>query len=131
VLLFPSLAEGFGWPIAEAMACGCPVLTTGEAPMTEVGGDAARYLPRLQFGEDIEAWASRCALELSALLTLGSEARAALVSAGIAQAARFDADRAIDAYLDIYHRVFAQYHCECVPDPHSARKLATPVKRAE
>ena len=29
LLVFPSLAEGFGWPIAEAMACGCLVLTTG------------------------------------------------------------------------------------------------------
>ena len=36
--LFPSFAEGFGWPIAEAMACKCPVITTNEAPMTEVGG---------------------------------------------------------------------------------------------
>jgi glycosyltransferase involved in cell wall biosynthesis len=28
VFLFPSYAEGFGWPIAEAMASGCPVITT-------------------------------------------------------------------------------------------------------
>lgn len=38
VLLFPSFAEGFGWPVAEAMASGCPVITTDEAPMTEVAG---------------------------------------------------------------------------------------------
>jgi len=43
-LLFPSLQEGFGWPIAEAQACGCPVITTNRAPMTEVGGDAAIYI---------------------------------------------------------------------------------------
>ncbi|RYG25647.1 MAG: glycosyltransferase, partial [Chitinophagaceae bacterium] len=41
VLLFPSIAEGFGWPIAEAMASGTPVITTAEAPMTEVAGGAA------------------------------------------------------------------------------------------
>lgn len=43
-LLFPSWHEGFGWPIAEAQACGCPVFTSDRAPMTEVGGDAACYL---------------------------------------------------------------------------------------
>jgi glycosyltransferase involved in cell wall biosynthesis len=39
-LLFPSTAEGFGWPIAEAQACGCPVLCADRAPMTEVAGEA-------------------------------------------------------------------------------------------
>ena len=43
-LIFPSIQEGFGWPIAEAQACGCKVITTGRAPMTEVGGDAAIYI---------------------------------------------------------------------------------------
>eukprot|EP00918_Siedleckia_nematoides_P076052 GHVU01166380.1.p1 GENE.GHVU01166380.1~~GHVU01166380.1.p1 ORF type:complete len:378 (-),score=6.54 GHVU01166380.1:202-1335(-) len=43
-LIFPSLQEGFGWPIAEAHACGCKVITTGRAPMTEVGGNAAIYI---------------------------------------------------------------------------------------
>jgi glycosyltransferase involved in cell wall biosynthesis len=43
-LLFPSLREGFGWPIIEAQACGCPVFTSDRVPMTEVGGDAAIYL---------------------------------------------------------------------------------------
>lgn len=42
-LLFPSWEEGFGWPIAEAQACGCPVFTSARPPMTEVGGTAARY----------------------------------------------------------------------------------------
>jgi len=43
-LVFPSWQEGFGWPVAEAQACGCPVFTSERAPMTEVGGDAACYL---------------------------------------------------------------------------------------
>jgi len=42
--LFPSLYEGFGWPIIEAQACGCLVITSNHAPMTEVGGDAAVYI---------------------------------------------------------------------------------------
>jgi glycosyltransferase involved in cell wall biosynthesis len=40
-LLYPSLEEGFGWPIIEAQACGCPVITTCRPPMSEVAGDAA------------------------------------------------------------------------------------------
>lgn len=42
-LIFPSLEEGYGLPVAEAQACGCPVFTTDQKPMTEVGGNAARY----------------------------------------------------------------------------------------
>jgi len=40
-LLYPSLEEGFGWPIVEAQACGCPVITTCRPPMNEVAGGAA------------------------------------------------------------------------------------------
>jgi glycosyltransferase involved in cell wall biosynthesis len=46
-LLFPSLQEGFGWPIAEAIACGCPVVTSNRAPMTEVAGEAAIHVDPL------------------------------------------------------------------------------------
>src|SRR5205807_957198 len=40
-LLFPSRFEGFGWPIAEAQACGCPVLCRDAPPMSEIAGGAA------------------------------------------------------------------------------------------
>jgi alpha-1,3-rhamnosyl/mannosyltransferase len=40
-LVYPSLGEGFGLPIAEAMACGCPVITSSVSSMPEVAGDAA------------------------------------------------------------------------------------------
>jgi len=37
-LIFPSKFEGFGWPIIEAQACGCPTFTADIAPMNEIGG---------------------------------------------------------------------------------------------
>lgn len=42
-LVFPSLFEGFGMPLLEAMACGCPVLCSNTSSLPEVGGDAAIY----------------------------------------------------------------------------------------
>lgn len=43
VMVYPSLAEGFGIPILEAMACGVPVVTSNISSMPEVGGDAVVY----------------------------------------------------------------------------------------
>lgn len=43
LLIFPSLYEGFGFPLLEAMACGCPVITSQNSSMPEVCGQAALY----------------------------------------------------------------------------------------
>lgn len=95
-LLFPSLAEGFGWPIAEAMACGCPVVTTGRAPMTEVGGEAALYL-------DDPADAAGCARRIVESLGPRDE-RAAR---GLRQSERFDAAAMQAGYLAVVAQVTA------------------------
>lgn len=105
--VFPSLAEGFGWPIVEALACGCPVLTTEEAPMTEVGGEAAHYLRKRQHGEPVSNWAKEGAVKLSEILTQSSQERDRRQRQGVAWAAHFQADNAIELYLNIYAQVLA------------------------
>lgn len=98
VMLFPSLQEGYGWPIAEGLACGCPVVTTGRAPMTEVGGDAATYIDP----GDIEE-ASRVVDEI---LSESVKSRSERVAAGIEHAATLSAEVFIDRYVAAYSEVF-------------------------
>lgn len=103
VFLFPSLAEGFGWPIAEAMASNCPVLTTNEAPMTEVGGDAAFYISRMP-GEiaNVFAWANDAASVVEKVLKLSGKELQGVKEAGIQNAKRFDTEHALDQIESIY-----------------------------
>jgi glycosyltransferase involved in cell wall biosynthesis len=98
LLLFPSLAEGFGWPIIEAQACGCRVLTTAQDPMVEVGGKAAFYL---QDPSDVATGAR----EVERLLMQDEAGRAGTVRAGIENAARFSTERMVREYLAIYREV--------------------------
>jgi hypothetical protein len=99
VLLFPSLQEGFGWPILEAMACGCPVVTTGRAPMTEVGGDAAIYISP----ENVE----ESATAVEDVLSWNPEERAARVRVGLANLRRFSERDFVEHYLEAYREAAA------------------------
>lgn len=106
VFLFPSLAEGFGWPIAEAMASGTPVITTNEAPMTEVAANAAFLIPKRP--ENIDAigqWASEAAGVVSKIVNFTTEEREAVVKLGIENAKRFDTEKALDMIESIYQRI--------------------------
>lgn len=105
VMLFPSHAEGFGWPIVEAMACGCPVVTTGEAPMTEVGGPHATYLSRLQPGQDLGGWGREGAMQVDDLLCRPGAVRDIESRQRIEWTSRFSAEAAISGYLDHYQQI--------------------------
>lgn len=108
VLLFPSLEEGFGWPIAEAMAAGCPVITTNAAPMTEVAGQAARLIPRMPSRTgDQAAWAKSAAAMVTEVVNLDEASRAQLVENGKKNALKFETTTALDAYEKIYSRALA------------------------
>lgn len=61
MLLFPSLREGFGWPILEAQACGCPVATSDREPMRSIAGGATVLIDP----EDIAGAATRVAKALN------------------------------------------------------------------
>jgi glycosyltransferase involved in cell wall biosynthesis len=102
VFLFPSLAEGFGWPIAEAMASGCPVITTDDAPMTEVGASAAFYIPRKGAGADANAWARNAAITVSKVLNLTPAERSDVIKNGLNNAGRFGASKALTQIETIY-----------------------------
>jgi len=104
LFLFPSLAEGFGWPIAEAMASGCPVLTTGEAPMNEVAGDAGFFIPR-RSAESPERWAKDAALQVQHIINLPSAAFEAVVEKSLANVTRFDLKSALNQIEDIYNEI--------------------------
>ena len=80
-LIYPSLYEGFGLPVLEAMASGCPVITTKQASLPEVGGDAALYL------EDPHDAGALANLFLS--LSQDEPLRQRLIQKGLQQAAQF------------------------------------------
>lgn len=96
---YPTLYEGFGLPVIEAMSCGAPVVTSRVASLPEVGGDAVAYV------DDPHDTAT-----LSRVLqqVLEDEAlRARLRQQGLAQAATFSWDRAARETLQILERVVA------------------------
>ncbi len=99
LLLFPSLQEGFGWPIIEAQACGCRVVTTDRAPMTEVGGDAATYLDPDNLWSAVDI--------LTNVLDADEETKSAMIRRGLENAARFSTQAMIDSYCETYMNVAA------------------------
>lgn len=58
LFVFPSLFEGFGFPLLEAMACGVPVVSSNSSSLPEVGGDAAVYFDPQSEGEMADAMRS-------------------------------------------------------------------------
>jgi len=94
-LVFPSRWEGFGWPIIEAQACGCPVVCGDGSALPEVAGEGA-----ILCGADDHAALGR------ALVATGEpERRAHLIATGRRNAAKYAAEAMVAAYLAIYREL--------------------------
>ena len=90
---FPSLYEGFGLPVLEAMACGTPVVTAPTGSIPEVAGDAAWY---------VDPWDVEALTEGLARVLKDFETRSKLVARGVLQAKRFSWTKTAEATLQIY-----------------------------
>jgi glycosyltransferase involved in cell wall biosynthesis len=96
VLLFPSLYEGFGFPVLEAFASGLPVVTSGAGGLREVGGDAAVVVE----GRDPAGYVQ--ALEE---LSEDPDRRDALIGRGFARARQFTWQKTAEKTAEIYKQL--------------------------
>ncbi len=96
MFVFPSYYEGFGLPVIEAMACGCPVITSNVSSLPEVAGDACIIAdPR----DD-----QKIASYMLELLQDG-ELRSSLVHRGVDRASQFSWERCANETAKVYARV--------------------------
>ncbi|MDR1982531.1 MAG: glycosyltransferase family 4 protein [Holosporaceae bacterium] len=96
-LVFPSLYEGFGMPIIEAMTAGVPVICSNAGSLPEVAGDAALFFNPTDIGEMVTA-ISR--------IVADSKLREDLIQRGYKQAEKFtDTEAMINGYIKVFEEV--------------------------
>jgi len=96
VLLYPSLYEGFGLPILEAMGCGTPVITSNISSMPEVGGEAALYVDPNNI-EDIR--------KKIKMMMDDTDLREEMIKKGVTQAQKFSWQKCAEETARVYRRL--------------------------
>ena len=96
MLVYPSLYEGFGLPPVEAMACGCPVVTSNVSSLPEVVGDAALMIDPY----NVDALAKA----MAEILT-NDGLRRGMIERGLAQAEKFSWEKTAAETLEIHEKV--------------------------
>lgn len=92
LFIFPSVYEGFGFPPLEAMAAGCPVISSNAACLPEIYGDSAFYFDPYNEQQISQA--------ITTVMT-GNQVRSALVEKGTAKSKEFDWNRSVERKLAI------------------------------
>jgi glycosyltransferase involved in cell wall biosynthesis len=95
LFVFPSLYEGFGMPVVEAMACGAPVVTSNRSSLPEVAGDAA-LLVNPESDEELA--------EAMARILRDASLRESLRRKGFERAKQFTWERAARQTLEVYRK---------------------------
>jgi glycosyltransferase involved in cell wall biosynthesis len=102
-VLYPSLYEGFGFPVLESMACGCPVITSNTSSLPEVAGDAAILVnPRDP---------TNIARAMHQVISDGA-LREDLITRGFERAHSFSWSRTASETCDVYRAVLGQSRCK-------------------
>jgi glycosyltransferase involved in cell wall biosynthesis len=96
-LLFPSTFEGFGWPVTEAQACGCPVVCSDTEALREAAGEGGLF----HRPKDENGFAA------DLLRLADSQTRQSWSEKGLKNAELFSAEKMIARYIDIYRQLGA------------------------
>lgn len=92
----PSLSEGFGLPVLEALQCHCPVVSSNRGSLPEVGGEVPIY---------VEPQAEDIAIGVQKIIDLKPKARAELIEQGAAWAEEFSWKKAAKSTAEVYKQV--------------------------
>jgi len=96
LLCYPSLYEGFGLPPLEAMACGCPVVTSNTSSLPEVVGEA---------GIMVNPYDTRSLVQAMRQVLTDRELRDKMVRIGLEQSKKFTWEKTADLTLQVYNKV--------------------------
>ena len=96
IFVLPSLYEGFGFPVLEAMACGCPVITSDTSSLPEIVSESGIMVNPTQINSLTQV--------MRGVLS-DDKLRNELIRRGLEQAKRFSWERAAEETLEVYNQM--------------------------